>query len=372
MSAEKSKNTLSLADIFDELDFLQTELPEELATSLVLQIAFALQSLSIMLDISMATSDLTIGSESIQINDRGIVSLDTLPRIIDWQSEQFYQYNLCYDVEQSHDDPNLWLRSNLQKTITYVRRLHASGCNSLVSALENLIQQKYIDLSDMLANLELFSSFSLLFSSLGTVTGSLQTPLMILIKFHSQTIKDPEFLNTYRAQIGLQDICGRTALMYAVYYDWKLCSILVQQEARIADKNGHTALMHAAMHGNRDALLVLIPHEATCTTPQGHTALMYAASNHRLQCALELIPHEAGMVSNSNDLRNGEGFTALMAAADAGATDIVSVLLPHEAWMRQKPSEEFPLGKRAYDYAIMRNRVLCAQTIQKYVIESYA
>lgn len=368
----ESGHILSLANIFDELDFLQIGLSEELATSLILQIAFLTQSLSTTLDISMATSDCKIRPESIQINDRGIVSLEMSSCIAKWQSKQSDQFDPQYELIQFSNDSNRWLRSNLKNLSIYSRRLHCSNCNILVSALENLTQLKYIDLSDIFANQDLFSLFSLLFSNLGIITGARQTPLMILIKFHPQRIKDQACLNVYQTQIGLQDSCGCTALMYAVHYEWRLCSILVQHEARIADKNGRTALMHAAIHGNRDALLILIPYEATCATPQGYTALMHAASNHRLQCVLDLIPYEAGMTSNSDDIRNGEGFTALMAAADAGATDIVSALLPYEAWLRQNPNEEFPLGKRAYDYAITRNRILCAQIIQKYDIESYA
>ncbi|EFO63601.1 Hypothetical protein GLP15_4704 [Giardia lamblia P15] len=362
---------VSLADILSELDFLQTEASEELALSMVLQIVFAVQSLSTTLDISIATSDLMVGPGSIYIDNRGIVSLDTSSYIRDWQSKQSHQLSSQTDLFHSHNDPNSWIRANLQGVIAYAKKLHVSGCSSLISALTSLIQQRYIEPSDILACQEVFALFTLLFNKLGIITGTLQTPLMILIKFHSQMVEGSESLDAYQAQLGFQDVCGRTALMYAVHYDWKLCSRLVQQEARTTDKDGCTALMHAAVHGNRNALLVLIPYEAACTTPQGYTALMYAASNHRFQCVLDLIPHEAGMASNCEDFRHGEGFTALMAAADAGATDIVSALLPHEAWMRQKPSEEFPLGKRAYDYAIMRNRTLCAQVLQQYTIESY-
>lgn len=372
MDVKEPRHIFSLTDILSELDFLQVGLSEEHAVSVALQLVFAIQSLSTTLDISIATSDAKIQPENIHIDDRGSVSVDAPACITDWQSRQPCQHSSQGSIFQSNGDPNLWLRSNLQSIIVYAEKLHISGCSSLTSTLASLIQRKHVDPCDVLAHVDIFSLFVTLFDKLGIVTGAQQTPLMILIKFHSRATKNSEWLSAYQAQLELQDSCGRTALMYAVHYDWKLCSVLVHREARIADKNGRTALMYAAMHGNRDALLVLIPYEAACRTPQGYTALMYAASNHRFQCVLDLIPYEAGLASNNEDRRYGEGFTALMAAADAGAADIVSVLLPHEAWMRQKPSEEFPLGKRAYDYAIMRNRTLCVQMIQRYAIESYA
>ena len=342
MDVKEPRHILSLTDILSELDFLQVGLSEELAVSVALQLVFAIQSLSTTLDISIATSDAKIQPENIHIDDRGSVSVDAPACITDWQSRQPCQHSSQSNIFQSNGDPNLWLRSNLQSIIVYAEKLHISGCSSLTSTLASLIQRKHVDPCDVLAHVDIFSLFVTLFDKLGIVTGAQQTPLMILIKFHSRATKNSEWLSAYQAQLELQDSCGRTALMYA------------------------------AMHGNRDALLVLIPYEAACRTPQGYTALMYAASNHRFQCVLDLIPYEAGLASNNEDRRYGEGFTALMAAADAGAADIVSVLLPHEAWMRQKPSEEFPLGKRAYDYAIMRNRTLCVQMIQRYVIESYA
>ena len=342
MDVKEPRHILSLTDILSELDFLQVGLSEELAVSVALQLVFAIQSLSTTLDISIATSDAKIQPENIHIDDRGSVSVDAPACITDWQSRQPCQHSSQGNIFQSNGDPNLWLRSNLQSIIVYAEKLHISGCSSLTSTLASLIQRKHVDPCDVLAHVDIFSLFVTLFDKLGIVTGAQQTPLMILIKFHSRATKNSEWLSAYQARLELQDSCGRTALMYE------------------------------AMHGNRDALLVLIPYEAACRTPQGYTALMYAASNHRFQCVLDLIPYEAGLASNNEDRRYGEGFTALMAAADAGAADIVSVLLPHEAWMRQKPNEEFPLGKRAYDYAIMRNRTLCVQMIQRYAIESYA
>lgn len=88
--------------------------------------------------------------------------------------------------------------------IAYAERLHVHGYDSLVSALANLVQQGYTDLSDILTFPELFAPFNLLFNRLRPVIGALQMPLMTLIKFCPRMVEGSGFLDVHQAQLGFR------------------------------------------------------------------------------------------------------------------------------------------------------------------------
>ncbi|TNJ26480.1 Kinase, NEK [Giardia muris] len=105
-----------------------------------------------------------------------------------------------------------------------------------------------------------------------------------------------------------------------------------------------TALMLAAQRGHVDCVRVLARREAKLFDKNGWTALMHAAHHDQVGCARLLIM-EAGLQSHVRVGSLEEGVTALMIAAYHGHFDIVELLWQYEcgivdAW-----------GDRAFAYA---------------------
>lgn len=155
---------------------------------------------------------------------------------------------------------------------------------------------------------------------------------------------------------------GKTALMLAVAgrfgFDRKaecLAALIPFSDPKTSDCGGMTALMHAAVSLNRNAVNALLPvsdldaqdcrgwtalmHAAECGHIKGlevllrvcdasakdfdgETALMKAAYRGHLDCVAALLPFSDAKTKD----RNGE--TALMIAADKGHVDCIKILIP--------------------------------------------
>ena len=99
--------------------------------------------------------------------------------------------------------------------------------------------------------------------------------------------------------------------------------------AALADKQGSTALMRAAMNGY-DSIVEQLIHENVKLNPtdnSGNTALMLAVEKGHDEIVEQLIEHGANL-KGYIDLANDEGKTALMIAAASGKTKMVATLLP--------------------------------------------
>lgn len=115
------------------------------------------------------------------------------------------------------------------------------------------------------------------------------TALMIAIyREHFKTVK--ELLNQ-RANPNIRDIRGRTPLMAAAASSNTIdfVSTLLQHNAHInaVDGSGHTAIMHAAFHGNQNPLRTLIRASASVRAKgkDGRTAFDIAAAAGHVECA---------------------------------------------------------------------------------------
>jgi ankyrin repeat protein len=90
------------------------------------------------------------------------------------------------------------------------------------------------------------------------------------------------------------------------------------------DENGRTALMRAALSGNRAEVQALLDSGAdvNATTERGVTALMLAAGKGRTEIVQDLLTKGADV-----NAKTPGNYTALMSAALNGQIEIVKVLL---------------------------------------------
>ncbi|TNJ30668.1 Ankyrin repeat protein 1 [Giardia muris] len=133
---------------------------------------------------------------------------------------------------------------------------------------------------------------------------------------------------------GGKDRNGMTALMHAAYEGhWELVKRLVEHEMNYRDKNGRTALMHAAKGGKERCVSILVQHEAYLRDMNGRTALMYAAENGSVECA-RLLLGEAALVTTRVTDKMPVGVTALMFAVKRGNFEVAELLKPQEALIR--------------------------------------
>ncbi|TNJ26222.1 Ankyrin repeat protein 2 [Giardia muris] len=166
---------------------------------------------------------------------------------------------------------------------------------------------------------------------------------------------------------GKRDFMGRTGLMRAAYEgDLATVNRLLDSEVRLQDRNGWTALMHAALmgregcvrrlleetgmrslrteagvspnstalmiaarHGQTGCVRLLLEYEVGLTNSSHRTALMYASQHDHLECVTVLVEREAR-------IRDREGQTALILAVHGRAQRVIPILLLREAKLFDK------------------------------------
>ena len=94
-------------------------------------------------------------------------------------------------------------------------------------------------------------------------------------------------------------------------------------------KDGTTALMRAAEHGNEGCIRLLLPaSDALAQDNEGWTALMHAAYKGYKACVHHLLPVSDALAKANDGLTANGGLTALMWAAWSGHEACISLLLP--------------------------------------------
>ena len=122
---------------------------------------------------------------------------------------------------------------------------------------------------------------------------------------------------------------GENGLLIAIREDsMRVFDILLRHPRTQVDQpamNGNTALMMAALKGNRQAARALLQRGAAVNRP-GWTPLHYAAASGDVHIATLLIEHKAEL-----DSRAPTGATPLIMAAQEGKEEIVRLLLARGA-----------------------------------------
>ncbi|EFO64006.1 Kinase, NEK [Giardia lamblia P15] len=139
---------------------------------------------------------------------------------------------------------------------------------------------------------------------------------------HMNDTETVRMLLRERFRIGQRDKQGLTALMHAAQQGHTgPAKLLAEKEKGLKDRNGWTALMHATHNNQPEVVKILAPREHGKRNKNGRTALMMAAEEGHAEAASVLAPYEA-------DLIDSEGKTALMLAARAGHEAVVEALDP--------------------------------------------
>lgn len=152
-------------------------------------------------------------------------------------------------------------------------------------------------------------------------------------------------------QAGLQNIVGKTALMYAIEEGFvAAANALIPYESRYSDTVGITALMIASRVSNLDIIQKLIAEEAGMRSLGGRTALMLAARCNQPQSAAMLLDTEGTLVDEG-------GYTALHIAAVHNQAEVASVLVSSEAGIKTKD------GRTALMLAVEKSSMEAANVI---------
>lgn len=152
-------------------------------------------------------------------------------------------------------------------------------------------------------------------------------------------------------QTGLQNIIGKTALMYAIEEGFNAAAnALIPYESRYSDTVGITALMIASRVSNLDIIQKLIAEEAAMRSLGGRTALMLAARCNQPQSAALLLDSEGTLIDEG-------GYTALHIAAVHNKAEVASVLVSKEAGIKTKD------GRTALMLAVEKNSIEAANVI---------
>lgn len=165
---------------------------------------------------------------------------------------------------------------------------------------------------------------------------SQKTQLMLMVKQ-----RRPGLVYCLLSQAGKQDSHGMTALMHAVLaHNHDAIKLLVELEARIRNSKGETALMLALLIEDTTAVEVLAPHEQGIQDNEGTTALMICAYNNYKGFVPLFVEREHGMVML-------DGTSALMVAAEQGFEEICAMLRPYELNLtKDDGTTAFLLAKR--------------------------
>eukprot|EP00701_Giardia_intestinalis_P004503 XP_001708327.1 Protein 21.1 [Giardia lamblia ATCC 50803] len=152
-------------------------------------------------------------------------------------------------------------------------------------------------------------------------------------------------------QAGLQNIVGKTALMYAIEEGFTAAAnALIPYESRYSDTVGITALMIASRVSNLDIIQKLIAEEAGMRSLGGRTALMLAARCNQPQSAAMLLDTEGTLLDEG-------GYTALHIAAVHNQAEAAFVLVSKEAGIKTKD------GRTALMLAVEKNSMEAANVI---------
>ncbi|KAL3841322.1 hypothetical protein ACJMK2_019484, partial [Sinanodonta woodiana] len=111
----------------------------------------------------------------------------------------------------------------------------------------------------------------------------------------------------------------------------QLTSFLRSLNVNCADKNGYTALHHAAVNGHKDVVKLLVSEEAAAdlVDNQGCTPLHLAAWRGNGEICQLLLASKTG--ANKVNVQNSSGDTALHMSAQYGYLAVVKVLVQHKA-----------------------------------------
>ncbi|CAL6023179.1 Ankyrin_repeat protein 1 [Hexamita inflata] len=101
--------------------------------------------------------------------------------------------------------------------------------------------------------------------------------------------------------------------------------------ARSTDKNGWTALMHAAFNGATSIVQILCKKEQCMQTNQGYTALMLATIKNQIEVIKMLLPFEACQATKQDTYDFPSGTTALLIAMSLNHEEAVEILFNAES-----------------------------------------
>lgn len=203
--------------------------------------------------------------------------------------------------------------------------LHESGMMSQngLMALDYAVLSGHKQIIELLNDVEglvtVQNEFQADKDSLHKGDGPQKTQLMQMVKQ-----RRPGLIYCLLHQAGKQDSHGMTALMHAVLArNHDAIRLLINVEARMKNAKGETALMLAILVEDKTAIDLLAPHEQGIQDNEGTTALMICAYNNYKDLVPLFIEREHGMVML-------DGTSALMVAAEQGFEDICTMLRPYE------------------------------------------
>uniref|UniRef100_A0A8C7MDJ0 Ankyrin repeat domain 52 n=1 Tax=Oncorhynchus kisutch TaxID=8019 RepID=A0A8C7MDJ0_ONCKI len=147
--------------------------------------------------------------------------------------------------------------------------------------------------------------------------------------------------------IDIADVQGQTALMLAALGSHTDCvHILLEKGAGVdaADKRGRTALHRAAVMGSEDCVSALLEHGASalCRDFRGRTPLHLAASCGHMELLRSLL-QGATRTDPLDSMLDYSGYTPTHWAAYHGHEDCLDVLLEHKPFSIQEGNPFTPL-----------------------------
>ena len=148
----------------------------------------------------------------------------------------------------------------------------------------------------------------------------------LMIAANGGDVEEVKRLLAAGAKVNVANNDGYTALMFAALNGVDTARLLIEKGAdvNVTNKRGYTALIAAALTGHTDIARLLIEKGANvnAATEEGNTALMQAALKGHTETARLLIEQGAQVNAVSN-----VGFTALIVAALDGRTDTARLLI---------------------------------------------
>lgn len=174
--------------------------------------------------------------------------------------------------------------------------------------------------------------------------------------FAERQLDDELFCRLFDSEKEILEDAGFTPLMLSVLMRNTTVALLqIESYATMSTKDGHTALMLAAILGVVDMVELLSPLESGHQTSTGYTALMFAVERNDLEVAMILV-------GTGRELRLQEktGWTALMIAAKNGHLELAALLAPYEHGCRDS------MGCTALLRAVQGNHFNVVQVLASY------
>ncbi len=134
-------------------------------------------------------------------------------------------------------------------------------------------------------------------------------------------------------RFGVRNERGITPLLAACEQGSLACATFLIDEVGVdveeTDKDGKTALIHSAMHGNLSCVQLLLARGAAVehADDDGDTALIWAAWQGQRECVEYLLVHQGAQINH----QDRSGLTALMQAVRWSHAACVRTLLDHGA-----------------------------------------